>query len=324
MQKNRKQYAIGVDFGGTFVKMALVTHQGQLVEREQFATRQAATQPAWIEAVAAATDRMLQKRGLRPSALAGVGVGVPGFVDFDRGFIHNLTNVPGWTAVPLAAKLQRRLKLPIFVDNDANLMALGEVAFGGGKNLRQAVFLTLGTGVGGGLVLDGKLYRGAFSMAGELGHISIERNGIVSPQGRGGLEQYIGNRRIVDYTMEQLATGRTTMLLQLCDGDRSQLTPELIARAAKQGDQLSLEIFDYVADCLATALASVTYLLQPEAFIIGGGVAQSGTILFTPLRRHLRARLSPYFARLIKVLPAKLGNDAGALGGAALALQTAK
>ena len=112
-------------------------------------------------------------------------------------------------------------------------------------------------------------------------------------------------------------------MLQCCDGDRTQITPELIARAAKQGDKLSLEIFDYVADCLATALASVTYLLQPEAFIIGGGVAQSGNILFVPLRRHLRERLSPYFARLIKVLPAKLGNDAGAIGGAALALQAA-
>ena len=323
MQKKKKGYAVGVDFGGTSVKMALVNDQGQLVEREQFATRQAATQPAWIEAVAEAVDRMLTKRGLHLSALSGIGVGVPGFVDFNRGFIHDLTNVPGWTAVPLAAKLKRRLGLPAFVDNDANLMALGEVAFGGGKNLQQAVFLTLGTGVGGGLVLDGKLYRGAFSMAGELGHISIERNGIVSPQGRGGLEQYIGNRRIVDYTLAQLAAERTTTLLQLCDGDRGQLTPELIARAAKQGDQLSLEIFDYVADCLATALASVTYLLQPEAFIIGGGVAQSGAILFTPLRKHLRARLSPYFARLIKVLPAKLGNDAGALGGAALALQSA-
>jgi glucokinase len=324
MKSGRKQYAVGVDFGGTSVKLALVNAQGKIVERCKFATAAAAGQAAWLEAVAASIAVMLKACGLKKSDLAGVGVGVPGFVDFEKGFIHDLTNVPGWTAVKLAAKMQKRLGLPAYVDNDANMMALGEIAFGGGKNLQTAVFLTLGTGVGGGIVLAGQVYRGAYSMAGELGHISIERNGLVSPQGRGGLEQYIGNRRIVEHAVRLLKAGHKSALTKLCDGDFAQITPELIARAAHAGDKFSLEIFDYVADCLATALASVTYLLQPEAFIIGGGVAASGKILFDPLRKHLAARLSPHFAKRIKVLPAKLGNDAGAVGCAALALQAQK
>lgn len=315
-----KKYAVGVDFGGTNVKLALVNAQGKIVAREKFVTRAAASQAAWMEAVAVAIERMLAALKLKKTALAGVGVGVPGFVDFARGFIHDLTNVPGWTAVPLAAKMKKKLGLPAYVDNDANLMALGEIAFGGGKNLRHAVFLTLGTGVGGGIVLDGKLYRGAYSMAGELGHVSIDLHGIVSPQGRGGLEQYVGNRRIVKYTIKLLQSGRASRLPELCNGDLTKITPELIAAAAQQGDEFACGVFDYVADCLAAALASVTYLLQPEAFIIGGGVAASGAVLFDPLRKHLVERLDRHFAQRIKVLPAKLGNDAGAVGGATLAL----
>ncbi len=322
MKTGGKQYAVGVDFGGTSVKLALVSAQGKIVAREKFVTADAAGQTAWLGAVAAAIDRMLAVAKLKKSALAGVGVGVPGFVDFEKGFIHDLTNVPGWTAVRLVAKMQKKLGLPAYVDNDANMMALGEIAYGGGKNLQTAVFITLGTGVGGGIVLDGKVYRGAFSMAGELGHISIERNGLASPQGRGGLEQYIGNRRIVEHAVQLLKAGRTSKVEALCGGDLDKITPELLAIAAHDGDTFSREIFDYVADCLATALASVTYLLQPQAFIIGGGVAASGKILFDPLRKHLAARLSPHFAKRIKVLPAKLGNDAGAVGCAALALMS--
>lgn len=321
MKCSGKKYAVGVDFGGTNVKLALVNAQGKIVAREKFVTREAASQAAWMEAVAAAIDRMLAAKKLKKSALAGVGVGVPGFVDFERGFIHDLTNVPGWTAVSLASKLQKKLRLPCYVDNDANLMALGEIAFGGGKNLRHAVFLTLGTGVGGGIVLNGQLYRGAFSMAGELGHVSIDLHGVVSPQGRGGLEQYVGNRRIAEYAVKLLKAGRTSQVEELCGGDFEKITPELLAIAAQQGDAFAQEVFDYVADCLAAALASVTYLLQPQAFIIGGGVAASGAVLFDPLRKHWVERLDPHFAKRIKVLPAKLGNDAGAVGGAALALQ---
>jgi glucokinase len=320
MKSGGKKFAVGVDFGGTSVKLALVNAQGKIVAREKFVTADAASQVKWLDAVAVAIEKMLAACKLKKSALAGVGVGVPGFVDFKRGFIHDLTNVPGWTAVSLAAKMEKKLGLSAYVDNDANLMAFGEIAFGGGKNLKTAVFLTLGTGVGGGIVLDGQVYRGAYSMAGELGHISIERNGVASPQGRGGLEQYIGNRRIVEYAVKLLKSGRTSKVEGLCGGDLDKITPELLAIAAHDGDAFALEIYDYVADCLATALASVTYLLQPEAFIIGGGVAASGKILFAPLHKHLAERLSPHFFTRIKVLPAKLGNDAGAVGGAALAL----
>jgi glucokinase len=241
-------------------------------------------------------------------------------VDFKRGYIHNLTNVPGWTGVHLSKILRKRFGLRAFVDNDVNVMALGETVFGAGRTYKNAVFVTLGTGVGGGIVINREIYRGAFSMAGELGHVSIARDGIQSPEGRGCLEQYVGNRKLVQRAVKELRKGRVSRIRELVDDRLDDVTPREIAQAATEGDALGIEIFEFMADCLATAFASVTYLLQPEVFIIGGGVAQSGKVLFEPLELKLKERLSPFFAERIEVRRAKLANDAGVIGGAALAL----
>ncbi len=312
--------ALGVDFGGTSVKAGVVNEQGAIEARDEFPTEGLTSHECWMEAVERSARRMGLPAGLR-GGVEGIGVGVPGFVDFGRGFIHDLTNVPGWTHVPLADLLQRRFGLPAIVDNDANAMALGECRFGAGREYRYAVFATLGTGVGGGLVLDGRLYRGAHSMAGEIGHITIDRLGVKYPQGRGGLECYVGNRRLVERCVKALRRGRASRLTDMVGGEYGKITVRLIAEAAGQGDELSLEVFDYMADCLAAAFSTLTYVLQPEVFIIGGGVAAAGDILFGPLRRHLDARLSPHFSKRIDVRPAALGNDAGMVGAAALVFE---
>jgi glucokinase len=170
-------------------------------------------------------------------------------------------------------------------------------------------------------VIDGKLYRGACSMAGEIGHICIRMDGRKTREGRGGLETYVGNRRIAGYAVRALRAGHRSLIRDLVRGDLAAITPKIIAQAAVRRDPLALEIFDRVADCLAAAFASLTYILQPEVIIVGGGVARSGRILFAPLRRHLRERLSPYFAERIKVMPAELGERAGMIGCAALVFQ---
>ena len=315
MKNAKTRHAIGIDFGGTSVKMGLISEKGEIKDSYKFATQEASSQEAWLEAVSAGIHKMV---GKDVSVLAGVGVGVPGFVDFARGFIYDLTNVPGWTAVSLVDLLEKKLGLRARVDNDVNAMALGECTFGSGRAYQHAVFVTLGTGVGGGIIINNTLYRGAYSMAGEMGHISIDMHGVKSPQGKGGLEQYVGNRRIVERAVRLMEQGRRSAIRDLCDGDWAQVTPKLIEQAARKGDELAIEIFDYVADCLATAFASVTYLIQPQAIIVGGGVAQAGKILFEPLKKHLDERLSPYFAERIVVMTAELGNDAGMIGAATL------
>ena len=317
MNENKKRCAIGVDFGGTFVKMARVDERGVIGARASFATAGLKGVEGWLEEVERHVHAL---RADLPGDVewTGIGVGVPGFVDYARGFVHDLTNVPGWTAVPLAERLQTRLGREARVDNDVNAMAVGECTYGAGQAYQHAVFITLGPGVGGGLLLNNNLYRGAYSMAGEIGHVSIDRNGISAPTGKGGVEQYVGNKRIVERALREIDAGRATTILERAGGKREDVSPKIISEAAAAGDVLAQEIFDFVADCLATMMASVAYLIQPQAFIIGGGVSAAGPVLFDPLRRHLNERLSPYFAERVVIKRAELGNDAGVIGSATL------
>lgn len=315
MSKQEARHAIGVDFGGTSVKIALVDDRGVIEAQERIITEHVKNRDEWLSAVCGAIDKLKGSR-----AICGVGVGVPGFVDFERGFIYDLANVPGWTGVPLADLLEQRLKVPVRIDNDVNAMALGECTFGAGRTYQHAVFVTLGTGVGGALLINNQLYRGAHSMAGEIGHISIDMHGRVSPQGKGGLEQYVGNRRIVERTIELLEKGRASLIDELVKGDRSKITPKVVKEAAAKGDTLAMEILDFITDCIACAFASIAYTIQPQAFIIGGGVAQDADMMFDLIRRHLSERLSPHFYKRLELKPAELGSDAGMIGCATLAL----
>lgn len=317
MDESKKRCAIGVDFGGTFVKMARVDEHGAIGARASFATTDLKGVPGWLDEVERHVGALLADMP-REAEWAGIGVGLPGFVDYAKGFVHDLTNVPGWTAVPLAELLAKRFGKPARVDNDVNAMAVGECTYGAGQAYQHAVFVTLGTGVGGALLINNNLYRGAYSMAGEVGHVSIDRNGPAGPMGRGGVEQYVGNKRIVERALREMDAGRPSTILELARGRREAVTPKIICEAAEAGDALALEIFDFMADCLATMMASVSYLLQPQAFIIGGGVSAAGAVLFDPLRQHLNERLSPHFAQRLVIKRAELGNDAGVIGSAAL------
>ena len=308
-----------VDFGGTGVKLGLVDREGRIHARGGFPTKEASDPVSWIRRVCR------ELRGLKPGPtvpgdvrIAGVGVGAPGFMDFERGFVHTLVNVRGWDGVPLRDELVRHLGVPAVIDNDANAMALGEVRHGAGRGRRNVVFATLGTGIGGGLYLNGQIYRGAYSMAGEIGHVSIDWEGRTTRQGQGGVEAYVGNRPFVQYAVDRIRAGEASRMADLHGGRLENLTPKDISDAADAGDALALACFEYMADALGAALASLTYVLQPEVFVVGGGVASAGAKLFDPLIRELRARLDPLFAERVAVVPAQLGPDAGLIGAGEL------
>lgn len=307
--------AIGIDFGGTFVKVGLVNNKGQILKKIDFPTSQASSQKDWLEKI----SNIIKSFKTLDNKIIGIGIGVPGFTDFKRGFIYDLPNVPGWENVPLSSIMKNKFNMPVYVDNDANAMAAGECLFGAGHNLKHAVFITLGTGVGGALLIDGKIYRGAYSMAGEVGHIPITFTGEKTKEGIAGLETFVGNARLINKAIEQIKQGKKTLIYELADRDLSKITPKIIAMAAKKKDKIALEILDFMSECLAIAFAGIIYTLQPQAIIIGGGVAKSGKLLFKPLKKHLKERLSPLFFKLIKILPAKLGPEAGVIGSASLA-----
>lgn len=315
MKETSTRHAIGIDFGGTSVKLGLVNDRGQIKGRKRIVTKDLPSREAWLDAVAAEIKTLAGDLKLE-----GVGVGVPGFVDHERGFIYELPNVPGWKGVLLADLLGERIGVRVRVDNDVNAMALGECTFGAGRTYQHAVFVTWGTGVGGGLLIDNRIYRGAYSMAGEIGHVTIDINGIQSPTGFGGVEQYIGNRQLSQRAVQALQSGRASLLNEICKGKLEDISPKLIKEAADKGDALALEILEFATDCMAGMFASLTYILQPQAIIVGGGIAEEAALLFKLLRKNTARRLSPHFAEKLEIRPAELSNDAGIIGCAALGL----
>ena len=240
---------------------------------------------------------------------------MPGFVDYPTGRVHRLTNVEGWVDIFLKKELEDRLKLPTTVDNDANAMAYAEWKVGAGQGMNHLVAITLGTGVGGGIVIDGKLARGANSVGSELGHVSINYKGRTGPYGNhGGLEEYIGNNEIVARARELYREAGQRLSLDDC-------SPKTLAESANNGDPIAMLVWDGIAEKLACALTSTVFLLNPEAIIIGGGVSKAGPLLFKPLEEKLFSQIGAPFKEHLKILPAQFGNEAGMLGAANLALE---
>ncbi|MHA3770528.1 ROK family protein [Verrucomicrobiota bacterium sgz303538] len=301
--------AIGIDFGGTTIKSATV-RDGAIVERgEVIDTLKHDTRS--LEDALVNTIKAL--KAAHPD-VASVGVGLPGFVDSVNGIVHHLTNVPGWHEVPLRRLLGERTALPVTIENDANAMAYGEWRYGAAKDGQNVVCITLGTGVGGALILDGRLYRGAQLGAGEIGHMSIDYRGIAGPYGNfGGLEEYVGNQQIAERAVERYrATGRIKSIVEC--------TPAELAKAAEGGDPVAAELWEEVGTEIGAALASVIWILNPDTIVIGGGVARAGELLFAPIQRAVHQRTIPVFHEHLRIVPATLGNDAGIIGCATLAM----
>lgn len=316
-----KRFAIGIDLGGTYTKLALVDKRGRLFHKATISTVAYNTREALLDSITDKIDKILKSVRLTANDLLGIGIGVPGLVDFERGLIYYLTNVPGWKNVLLKKFLEKRLKAKVLIDNDVNLMALGEYRFGAGKGTKNLVCLTLGTGVGGGIILGGELYRGSSSVAGEIGHMPLKQDGLSCNCGSFGcLERYVGNRFIVDEIKNKIRAGKYTLIRKLVKGNLSLITPEVISCAAKRNDKLAVDFWQEIGKRIGITLSGVINLLNPERVIIGGGLANAGQILFKSIRDTVDKRALPINKRAVKILKAKLGADAGIVGAAALFL----
>lgn len=306
--------SIGIDFGGTSVKLGVCRGGELLCTDDPIPTANFAGPQALIGEMAARVARLRKEH----PGIAAIGVGVPGLVDFENGYVHELTNVPGWKHVPLKAILGEKTGLPVVVENDANAMCYAEYRYGAARGLRNVVALTMGTGIGGGLVLDGKMYRGSCFAAGEIGQMSIDYDGVAGHYGNlGALEKYTGNHQIAEHAVRRYAEAGITR-------DIGDCTPKKIAAAAAAGDSIARQIWDEVAEWLGTALSAIAWLLNPDAFVIGGGVAQAGDLIFNPLKRKVQSMLSTVVWEKLQILPAKFSNEAGIIGNAALAADEAK
>lgn len=300
----RRNFIISIDLGGTNLKSALLTTGYQIKDRDLLSTRRFNRKEDLTCGILHSINYLREKNNIKKSLILGVGLGLPGPVDAKRGIVHFFPNIPGWKEVCFKRILSQRLDLPVFLDNDAKLMALAEYKLGAAKGFKNSLCLTLGTGVGGGLILDGKLYRGANNASGEIGHLPIDEEG---PQcncgGSACLEAFIGNANIM--REGRIAFG--------CD-----ISLEELGVMAKNGNKKARDIWLKVGGRLGVALTAAVNLLNLDAVIIGGGIANVGRILFDTVKRTVTQRAMTVQAANVRILKAKLGNNAGLIGAAVL------
>ncbi|MCI0665341.1 MAG: ROK family protein [Acidobacteria bacterium] len=309
---------IGIDLGGTNIKAALVnTEVGEIT-----ATRSTPTQGReGYESVIARMDLLVEEiiriNNLTKEQIGGIGVGIPGAVDIVNGRTIFLTNLPGnWIDIPVRDLLSNLTKLPVVLINDARAMTLGEWKFGAGRGVDTACY-TLGTGIGGGLVINGKLHLGVDGQAGELGHMTVDVNGPRCGCGnRGCVEVFASGPAIAAMGMKAVVQGRTTLIADLCEGDLNRITPELVCDAARAGDAVASEIYEFAGMIIGAGVANIVIAVNPRRVVIGGGVAAAGDLIFEPIRRSLREHLFLTDVEQVEVVPAQLGNNAGLIGAA--------
>jgi len=309
-----KKSAIGIDFGGTTVKAGVVS-EGKIVGRvAPLRTHDFTGHDPLLAAIRAAIDE-LRKQWPEVSA---IGAGLPGMVDSINGRVYQLSNVPGWEDVALTALLEEWTGLPAAIDNDANAMAYAEWLFGAGHTGTNVVCVTLGTGVGGGLILDRKLYRGSRLGAGEIGQMTIDPNGVAGEYGNfGALEKYVGHRQLAQRAEELYEEAGLTKTAEEC-------SPIGLEKSARAGDPIAVGVWAEVGFAIGITLCNIVWLLNPDRIVIGGGVAGAGEFLFGPIKRVIEERTMKIFHEGLTILPAKLGTDAGIIGSAALGLDKAE
>jgi glucokinase len=300
----KKRYVIGIDLGGTNLKTALLNLNYKIIKKEIISTKRFIKKESLIQGIYDSINKILNESKLTKKAVIGVGLGLPGPIDHKLGIVHFFPNIPGWREVNLKRILKKRLGIPVLLDNDAKLMTLAEYKLGVGRGFQNVLCLTLGTGVGGGIILQGKLYRGQDNAAGEIGHLPINEKGPnCNCGGSACLESYIGNNKI-------LKEARLVF-------NRSISLEELSALARKQ-NKLAINIWLKVGSELGVALVGMVNLLNLDAIIIGGGVANAGKFLFKKVRETVKKRSMRVQAKRVKILKAKLDSDAGMIGAAML------
>lgn len=308
------RYIFGIDIGGTTIKCGFFTKDGELIEKWEIVTRREEKGAHILSDVAAAILEKCAERGIQKEEVCGIGLGIPGPVRAD-GTVLKCANL-GWDITPAAKIMQEMTGIPVKAGNDANVAALGEMWKGGGRGYEDVIMVTLGTGVGGGVILNGRMVAGSNGAGGEIGHMIVNsgEEDVCGCGGHGHLEQYASATGIVRMAKKKLANDDAPTKLR----EYGELSAKIIFDCAKEGDLVALELVDELGRYLALALSHVAATVDPQVFVIGGGVSRAGEILIDAVRRHYNENI--LFALQGKgFCLAELGNDAGIYGSAWLA-----
>ncbi len=313
---------VGVDLGGTNIVVGAMSNDGtqqfgmhsQPTRSEEGVDRVIARMAEMVETT---ITTAMQETGAPRSAFRGVGIGAPGPLDRENGVVLVAPNLK-WNNVPLRDRMAALTGLPAAIDNDANCATYGEWWIGAARGGRNVVGITIGTGIGGGLILDGKLYHGSSDMAGELGHITIDQTGRRCGCGNYGcLEAYASGPAIAERAREALAFDQPSMLPDLVNGDLSRITAQTVYDAASQGDTIAREVVRDTARFLGTGIANLLNIFNPDVVVIAGGVTLAGEALFEPLRMEVRRRAFRPAVQAVRIVPGELPGTAGVVGAVA-------
>jgi glucokinase-like ROK family protein len=310
------RYIIGADIGSNHMLAVLTNLEGRALRRAELALDVGASLPGALDALAALVERLLRQSGIATEQVLGIGIGIPAPLAYRDERIASQSILTGWQGVNLGQAFAQRLGRPSFLDNDANLGALGEQAWGVGRGCANMAYIKLGTGVGGGLILNGELYRGQFGSAGEIGHITIDAHGPYCRCGnRGCLESLASVPALLKQAQAALDSGRASLL------QREALSAPALVGAAQAGDELAVALIEQAGVAIGVAVAGLVNLLNPPLVVISGGLAAAGDMLLGPLRATVRQRCLPMLAAGLSIVGAQLGQEAVALGAVHLVLQ---
>ena len=311
-----KKY-IGCDLGGTNLRAAIVdVDTGTVVHQMSIPTLAREGPEAVMKRMAGLFLQLIDWAGMKKEEIGGIGIGVPGVLDLEKGetlFLPNLSST--WPNVPLGDTITNLTGLPTVLLNDVRSMTNGEWCFGAGRGVDTVAVFAVGTGIGGGLVINGQLHLGIGGTAAELGHMVIDFNGPRCGCGNYGcLEAYASGPAITAMALKAVTQGLTTKIADLCENDLNRVSPELIAQAAHEGDELAKDIYERAGFYLGVAAGIVCVTVSPRRIVIAGGVSQAGDLLLDPIRRTLRERISVMPVEKVDVVQSQLGNNAGVIG----------
>ena len=325
MDNNTGDLILGVDLGGTKILTAVTTSQGEMLSRDHSVTPAQKGHEVVIQSIVESAHRALRQADVTISDFIAIGVGAPGLSNPETGVLFTSPNLPGWRDVPLRDIIQEKLSKKTFLINDANAAALGESYFGAARGARNFIYITISTGIGGGIVIDGKIYNGAIGAAGEVGHMTIDDDGPICNCGnRGCWETLASGTALAREARHRIEEGAKTSILEYAGGDVEKVTGRVIQDAAEKGDRLAKELIGRTGYYVGVGLANLVNIFNPELIVIGGGLSNIGDMLFEPAFKTTRDRAYKETFQAVRFATAKLGRNSGVLGAAIFALQEMK
>jgi len=324
MKETRKHEppVLAIDLGGSKILVATISDRGRVLARDYNRTLASEGLQPVIDRMLSAIDRLLSAKNMSLSQLHSISVAAVGAIDMEKGIVTSSPNLPGWCDVPLSDIIREKHGINTFLINDASAAALGEHRFGAGKGVSNLIYLTVSTGIGGGIIINDSLYCGVSGGAGEIGHMTIDVNGPKCNCGNNGcLETLASGTAVAREAIKRISRGEKSSLIDIVEGEIENITAEKVGIAAQHGDSLALEVITEAATYLGVGLANLVNIFNPEMIIVGGGLAKLGELLFGPARQVVRERAFQLPAQVVHIVPAQLGDDAGVLGAAVFAFQ---